>query len=149
MKILVPIDGSPPSRHAVREAIKIAKKDNSSILIVNVIDVGILPVSLYNPGYNPDVYKPIYDDMRTKAQKLLDTVTEEEDFAGLEVDKLVLNGRISEEIVNIARDKNVGLIVMGKRGFTKFQRFFVGSVARRVVSEAPCPVLVVHTDEED
>jgi nucleotide-binding universal stress UspA family protein len=38
---------------------------------------------------------------------------------------------------------------MGNRGFSKIKRFFVGSVAQRVISEAPCPVLVIHSDSDE
>jgi nucleotide-binding universal stress UspA family protein len=38
---------------------------------------------------------------------------------------------------------------MGNRGFSKIKRFFLGSVAQKVISEAPCPVLVIHTEAEN
>ncbi|HBV68623.1 MAG TPA: universal stress protein, partial [Clostridiales bacterium] len=40
------------------------------------------------------------------------------------------------------------LIVMGNRGLPKFKRFFVGSVTQKVISEAPCPVLVIRSNFE-
>ena len=58
-------------------------------------------------------------------------------------------GEIYEKILDIAKDENFDLIVMGNRGFSKIKRFFVGSVTQKVISEAPCPVLVIHSDAED
>ena len=52
-------------------------------------------------------------------------------------------------ILETGKGVKADLIVMGNRGFSKIKRFFVGSVAQRVISEATCPVLVIHTDEED
>lgn len=47
-------------------------------------------------------------------------------------------------IIEYARGHGVDLIVMGHRGMSNLQRFFVGSVADRVVDHAPCMVLVVR-----
>jgi universal stress protein A len=49
-----------------------------------------------------------------------------------------------KEIVRLARSKRVDLIVIGTHGRTGLARFFLDSVAARVVSTAPCPVLTVR-----
>jgi len=59
-----------------------------------------------------------------------------------------LIGEPFEKIVETAKNGNYDLIVMGNRGFSKIKRFFVGSVTQRVISEAPCPVLVIRSNFE-
>jgi nucleotide-binding universal stress UspA family protein len=61
---------------------------------------------------------------------------------------MVVVGVPHKQIVKIAEDGNYELIVMGKRGFSEVERFFVGSVTQKVLSEAHCPVLVVNKEEE-
>jgi len=49
-----------------------------------------------------------------------------------------------EQIVRAARSKKADVIVLGTHGRTGLARLFLGSVASRVVTAAPCPVLTVR-----
>ena len=62
---------------------------------------------------------------------------------GGKVKTALLHGRVAREIVRYARDKGVGLIVVGTHGRTGVSRVLLGSVAEGVVRLAPCPVLTV------
>jgi nucleotide-binding universal stress UspA family protein len=81
--------------------------------------------------------------------RLLDSLTEELDFGDAKIEKAVLVGEPYQMILETAKGISADLIVMGNRGFSKIKRFFVGSVTQRVISEAPCPVLVIHTDAKE
>ena len=59
------------------------------------------------------------------------------------IKKVVVPGEPHEEIINYAEKENCDLIVMGRRGFSKVKRFFIGSITQRVIADSPCPVLVV------
>ncbi|SHI79961.1 universal stress protein [Parasporobacterium paucivorans] len=143
MKILVPVDGSLASKNAVAEAIKIAKKDNGSIKLITVVDFHALAAA------TGEVYVAIVKQMGEDADILLNSIINETDFGGLYVEREVLTGRAYEEILRAAEDEKFDMIVMGNRGFSRIKRFFVGSVTQRVISEATCPVLVVHTEAEE
>jgi nucleotide-binding universal stress UspA family protein len=65
------------------------------------------------------------------------------DCSGLKVQKTVLPGDPHPEIVKYAKKHKCDLIVMGHRGLNTFQRMFLGSVAKRVIEDAPCSVFVV------
>jgi nucleotide-binding universal stress UspA family protein len=54
-----------------------------------------------------------------------------------------------EEIVRVAREKEVDLIVIATRGYTGLKHCLLGSITERVVNVSPCPVLVVHHEERD
>jgi len=62
---------------------------------------------------------------------------------GLRVESALLSGRVAHQIVRYARDKGIGLIVLGTHGRTGVSRALLGSVAESVVRLAPCPVLTV------
>jgi nucleotide-binding universal stress UspA family protein len=87
--------------------------------------------------------------MREDSVRLLDSLTEELDFGDAKIEKAVLVGEPYHMILETAKGISADLIVMGNRGFSKIKRFFVGSVTQRVISEAPCPVLVIHTEAKD
>ncbi|MEX2148022.1 MAG: universal stress protein, partial [Candidatus Rokuibacteriota bacterium] len=57
---------------------------------------------------------------------------------------LLLDGVAHEQIAKAAKAKKADLLVVGTHGRTGMARFFVGSVAGRVVAGAPCPVLTVR-----
>jgi nucleotide-binding universal stress UspA family protein len=57
---------------------------------------------------------------------------------------VLVNGSPSEQIARLARSKRADLIVIGTHGRTGLAKFFLGSVANRVVSTATCPVLTVR-----
>jgi nucleotide-binding universal stress UspA family protein len=76
--------------------------------------------------------------------KMIDDVLSKFDLSSVKYEKKVLSGEAYEEILDLAKKEDYDLIVIGKRGFSKFMRFFVGSVTQRVLADAPCPVLVVQ-----
>src|SRR5204863_6825990 len=63
--------------------------------------------------------------------------------ARIAVNHLLLGGDPPTEIVNYARDAGIDLIVIGTHGRTGVERLLMGSVAEKVLREAPCSVLVV------
>ena len=68
-------------------------------------------------------------------------------MSGGEVRAEAATGAPASEIVRRAREKPFDLVVVGTHGRTGLRRLMLGSVAERVVREAPCPVLVVRPPE--
>lgn len=62
----------------------------------------------------------------------------------MRVKAFLLDGVPYEQIARAARSKRADLIVMGTHGRTGLSRFFIGSVAARVIPLAHCPVLSVR-----
>jgi universal stress protein A len=54
-----------------------------------------------------------------------------------------------EEIIKVARERGVDLIIIATHGYTGLKHFLLGSTTERVVRIAPCPVLVVRQEEQD
>ena len=162
MKMLVPVDGSPAAFNAAKKSVEIAKKYGFTIKLVTVIDED--NISRYNrserfwrqvdgsiiSGRERTVDKEdISGEMRENALGLLDTITEQLDVGDVKLEKEVLFGEPYYMILGIAKAGSYDLIVMGNRGHSKIKSFFTGSVTQRVISEASCPVLIIHTDAED
>ncbi len=158
-KILVPVDGSNASISAVKKSIEIGKNYNSDIKLITVVK----STENKRKSRNENLWSAVdgsiitnsvelENKLETKyvenAQMLLDQIIRKLDFNGTRVEKEVLIGDPFEKIVECARNGNYDLIIMGNRGFSKVKRFFVGSVTQKVLSESPCPVLVIRSDFE-
>jgi nucleotide-binding universal stress UspA family protein len=76
--------------------------------------------------------------------KMLKIVVRNLDTGDLKVTQKVLVGRTAAEIIRIAEEEKIDYIFMGRRGFSPVERFFVGSITQKVISAAPCPVIVVN-----
>jgi len=91
-----------------------------------------------------ELEKRLEEKIKENAQRLLDAIVSKLDFSGIRVEKEVLLGEPYAKILETAKNDNIDIIVMSNRGFSKVKRFFVGSVTQKVISDAPCPVLVVN-----
>lgn len=143
-KILVPIDGSPASENAAEKAVELATKYNSEVTFVSVVDTRF--TDTYNVGgviSLPRNNPKITEELMNLQSKILDFYFTKYSRPEIEIKKVVLSGEPHDEILKYANEYKCELIVMGRRGFSKIKRFFVGSITQRVISDSPCPVLVV------
>ena len=142
-RILHPTDFSRASGAAFARAIDMAKSNGAELIVLHVI-VPVLAIPA--EGYvSPDLYQDLEASNRSAAQKQIDTQVARAKKAGVKkVSSLILEGTTAERIAQAARARRADLIVIGTHGRTGLARFFLGSVASRVVSMAPCPVLTVR-----
>jgi nucleotide-binding universal stress UspA family protein len=141
--LLCGVDFSEPSRHAMLEACHLAKQSNARLTLVHVFEP---PVSGYAPT---ELVEP-------PSPKLLGVVTEELErkletwraeaarITGGDVAGRVLPGVPGEEIPRLAREEGFDLVVVATHGRHGVKRLLMGSVAERIVREAPCSVLVAR-----
>ena len=137
--ILVPTDLSPPSMDAVRHAAKLADRVGSRVILTYVME-GKLPAMIL--AHTTDTEEQLMDRHREHARKALGDVAKDL-LAGREVECVVRQGADHEEIVALAREVGVDLIVMGMHGHGFLVHALAGSTTERVLHHAPCPVLVV------
>lgn len=81
------------------------------------------------------------------AEAQLSALVAEAQTAGVDAVAQIRTGVPAESIVEAAREAKAELIVVGTHGRTGFERLVLGSVAERVVREAPCPVLTVKAKQ--
>jgi nucleotide-binding universal stress UspA family protein len=119
-----------------------AKADRAQLLIVHVLAP---PLPIAGEGYiSPSVYEDLEASSQKYAQKRLSALQAKARKAGARAATLLLEGVAHEQIIRAAKSKKADLIVMGTHGHTGIVKFFVGSIASRVVAGAPCPVLTVR-----
>jgi nucleotide-binding universal stress UspA family protein len=128
-KILVPIDGSEHSKHAIKEAIKIAKIAHSTITLLNVYP----KTSQKQP--NTETLQKNGKNILTEAQKLIET-------QNIPVKTILLEGEIINQIIKTAKENHFDLVIVGARGLSKIEETMLGSISQGVTENAPCPVIV-------
>jgi len=141
-RVLHPTDFSRASGAAFARALETAKANRAELIILNVILPTIVPIG---DGYvSPKVYAEMEASARAYAQRELAALVARAKKAGARVSALLMEGSPHERIAQAARRKRVDLLVIGTHGRTGVARFFLGSVASRVLAIAPCPVLTVR-----
>ena len=141
-RILHPSDFSRASGAAFARAVAMAKADRAQLLLVHVLAP---PIPIAGEGYiSPKVYDDLEASARKYGQKHLAALQAKARKADVKAVTLLLDGVAHEQIARAAKSKKADLIVIGTHGRTGLAKFFLGSVASRVVAAAPCPVLTVR-----
>jgi nucleotide-binding universal stress UspA family protein len=136
-------DFSRASTAALKRAVTMAKADRAQLIVVHVMT----PPSLALPGdgyISPSLYENLEASARAQAQKRLNAIVAGARKAGARAAGLLLEGVPHERVARAARGKKADLLVIGTHGRTGLAKFFLGSVATRLVVGAPCPVLTVR-----
>jgi universal stress protein A len=149
-KLLVPTDFSENSKKALVYAVRLAQRNNSSLILFHVFEppefVRQLPQDY--SGSNEETRKQFDTAMRRSAERL-ETLSGAAKGSNIKIETSQRLGTPYEEIVKIAKEREVDLIVIATHGYTGLKHFLLGSTAERVVRLAPCPVLVVRQKERD
>lgn len=146
--ILLPTDFSECGNYALPYAASLARKFEASIVCVHVIEP-MVPTVGYSGMTEPLPLADITDQLEDTAERELPKIAEREECAGLEVEELIVHGEAATEIVRVAKERNVDLIVVSSHGRTGLGRILFGSTAEAVVRHAHCPVLVVKASKQE
>ncbi|HEY2151804.1 MAG TPA: universal stress protein [Vicinamibacterales bacterium] len=140
-RILVPIDFSKPSLHALEYAKSLATSLGASLDLLHVVPNPYIsdPSGLYTA-----LPQSLLDDFDRDARARLEGVVTPEERKSFQVQNAIKIGNPLSEIVDYARVVPVDLIVMGTNGRSGVSHLLLGSVAERVVRTASCPVLTVR-----
>ena len=139
-KILVPLDGSELAKKALDHAEGLAKTFDAEIILFQVVPL----IPIY--GYSDRVEPPIIDE-KTKqtVERYLTSLAEELKKRGLKVTAKVKTGlQVAAEIIDFAKGSGVDLIVMCTHGHSGITLWVLGSVARKVLTRAETPILLIH-----
>ena len=146
--ILLPTDFSDCGNYALSYAASLARTFGASIICVHVIEPMVPTVG--NSGMTePLPIADITDQLEYSAERELPKLAEREECAGLEVEEMIVHGEAASEIVRVAKERNVDLIVVSSHGRTGLGRILFGSTAEAVVRHASCPVLVVKPSQAE
>jgi nucleotide-binding universal stress UspA family protein len=139
-RILVPVDFSDYSREALRHAYEWAKLYGAQIDLLHVV------VEDLHPAFYQGGVTSIYDvepDLDDKVKAKLDDFAEAVLGSTGNVETHVRTGSAPSAITDFVEEEEVDLVSLSTHGRTGMERFFLGSVAEKVVRHVSCPVLTV------
>jgi nucleotide-binding universal stress UspA family protein len=142
-KILVPVDFSKCSEHALRVASDLAKKHNAEIIALHMM--GLSEGVLTNMQTQQMLEGIYYVKL---AQKRFKEFLDKDYLKGVRVTDSVYNYKDFSEINTVAEENNVDIIIMGSHGSSGLTEVFVGSNTEKVVRHSEIPVLVVKNRHE-
>jgi universal stress protein A len=139
-EILVPIDFSPCSINALRVAIAMAAPDGD-LTLLHVIDEDFVKDAVAAGLGTAD---DIHARLREQAESSFTTAVEGLETGSVNVERMIVVGIPFVEILKIARDLDLPMIVMGVRGrSTPPEEVLFGSTAEKVLRASRVPVLCV------
>jgi nucleotide-binding universal stress UspA family protein len=158
-KILVPYDGSPSAQNALTLAAHLAIAGRQAVTGVTVLQViggsylarHVQNVDLRVTRMDKDKdwqrirQRYLEEDIRpllAEAQKILQDLG-----VAAPIEVRILEGKVSDEIMRLARDENFSTIVMGRRGLSPLKALFLGSVTRSVLTQAQGVTVYVAAPE--
>jgi nucleotide-binding universal stress UspA family protein len=132
------VDGSEHALHAAGKAGDLARVMKSDNLWI-VVACDPIPAYLGEPNFQAAITARLEE-----ANPVLQMAVEAVGKIPGEIRKEILEGSPAEEIIKVAEIRKCDLIVMGSRGLGKLAGLVLGSQSQKVVSHAPCPVLIVR-----
>ncbi|MCX5971480.1 MAG: universal stress protein [Coprothermobacterota bacterium] len=146
-RILVPVDGSPGSQRAVAMAKHLAEMERPRAEVILLHAIVPIPYTHAIPGGLSYLLRTI-PDLPARRKKEAETILDE--MSAFFVDSavkprlLIREGHPADEILKCIDSEKPSLLVMGSRGLSKANEFFLGSTSDAVVHYATCPVLIVR-----
>jgi nucleotide-binding universal stress UspA family protein len=142
-RVVVGVDGSPGSLHALARAGREARLRNATL---EVVAAWTYPTPVLLVPVAPD--PPQAKTLRKHAREMIERAVEKfaDDVAGVQVDRRVVEGDTSAVLLD--RAKGADLLVVGSRGLGGFRGLLLGSVSQQCVQHATSPVLVVPSPNE-
>jgi len=136
-RILLAVDGSEHAIRAAKVAAELARSMQAELRVVVVYEA--IPSYLGEPDLQGAINARL-----SEAQGILQTAVVALGEIPGEIHTEILEGNSAEAIINVANTHSSDVIVMGSRGLGMLAGLLLGSTSQKVVSHAPCPVLIVR-----
>ena len=137
-KILLGVDGSDHALHAAHVAGDLARSMGSKEFRI-VVAYDPIPPYLGEPNMQYSI-----DARIEEAESILQAAVEAVGDVPAEIHTELIEGSSADAIINVAVMRASDVIVMGSRGLGTLAGLLLGSTSQKVVSHAPCPVLIVR-----
>jgi nucleotide-binding universal stress UspA family protein len=144
MRVLLATDGSDSAAAALKFLAGFPFPAGSEAIVLSVIDNRSFPLDdEFGDAFGIDLQET-REVQQGETERLLAATGQRLREAGWAGATQIRNGDPAEEIIQAAEEQDVDLVVLGSHGTTGIGRFLLGSVSDRVLSHAPCSVLIVR-----
>jgi len=140
-QILCGVDFSDCSVAALEYALSLAAGSKARVTVMNVLEW--MPLG-YDPLVGPTDLTGFHESVERAAREQLHRIVASARTQGVEVEEVIRSGKPHRELLRLADEQNVRLIVLGIHGKNPLDRMMFGSTAEPVVRRANCPVLTVR-----
>jgi nucleotide-binding universal stress UspA family protein len=142
-KILIPLDGSQLAEKAVDAALPLAKAFRAPVVLLGVLDLTAGMYDVYSEAFSP---VDLRSQLEGYLQSALDRALARARAEDVDVTSVLRMGVPHEEIVTLAQEEGVDLIVMTTHARRGLSHVLLGSVTEKVIRTANCAVLVVRAE---
>ncbi|MFT5847687.1 MAG: nucleotide-binding universal stress UspA family protein [Psychroserpens sp.] len=144
-KILVPTDFSIEAENALKVAAQIAKKHNSEIYLLHMLEIPMQEIDTIST--HADVPEVMF--FMKMAHQKFEEIMNSSYLEGLTVHEIVKPDGSFNGISEICKEHGITMIIMGSHGASGIKEMFVGSNAEKAVRNSDVPVLVIKNDYDD
>lgn len=145
-RILVPIDFSEYSKNALRYAVPFAKQFEAELLLVYVVEPTIYPSDFaFGQMGVPNLERELRERGKQELERLVKTYIN----GRVAVRTMIRTGKPYHEIIMLAKEENVDLIIIATHGHSGVEHVLFGSTTEKVVRKSPCPVLTLRSPEHE
>lgn len=140
-RVLCAMDFSPAAMQALGFALDLARQANGTLTLLHVVEWLAEEEPRVHTHFNVPEYRAhLVEDARARLAALVAG----EERTWCEIEPFVTTGRAYREILRVAGDRDIDLVVMGAQGRGGLGLALAGSATQQVVRTARCPVLTVH-----
>ncbi len=139
--IMVGVDRSDTSTRALDMGIRWALSHGDQLLVVHVIPWS--PFSFNTPSDNEERHIRREQELKAAHEQVVDPMVERAKAAGVTAEAVLQHGNPAEALVEIADERDVLHILVGRTGDSMIKQAVFGSIANRLAQAAPVPVTVV------
>lgn len=142
--IIVPIDFSDQAEYALKVAASLARRHNSEILVLHMLELNQAIISSTEGFYQEHTVF-----LLKLAEKRMAEFLEKPYLEGLTVTPIIKHFKVFGELNEVAKKHHADLVVMGSHGTDGLKEIFIGSNAEKVVRSSEIPVLVIKEEMDD
>jgi nucleotide-binding universal stress UspA family protein len=141
MKIIVAVDGSPSSRHAVQSLAHLRPPEE--LVLVHAINIPDFNYAMISPDLRAEVQADMEAKLRKEGEGILSQSQEQlpSDFS--QVQQIHQVGHPVNVILETAQSAESHVIILGARGLGSFKELVLGSTSHRVLMHAPCSTMII------
>ena len=140
--ILVPTDFSDLAKNALKFSIKLAHPEKSKILIMHSVHPMLVTSDANTFGF-PDVYE---EESTKELHKQLDELINFCSAQGVESEKIIIKGFLTDDVAALVDKKNIDLIITGTNGATGIEAYLFGTNSVSILEKVKCPVLIIPAE---